>query len=224
VQYADLNATLQSLLSEKAVLERFMNQSTSLNESLQIETQIQNVQSQINQIQSQIVQTQTLVSYSTVTISFVESRPSPSIPISLKLSATPKSGDSPLDVTFNAVITGGSSEFVVSYNFGDGNSAQGQSVIHEFDQAGTFNVTVTVSDSNGDTSEGFVIIQVFNAPIRTNFIGFAGMVTTLFLNVIEGIVEVAVIVLPVALISILVYIPVRRFLVPKRNATGTARS
>jgi hypothetical protein len=55
VQYTDLNATLQSLLTEQASLLRLENKSTSLNSTLLIENEIQGINTQINEIQSQIL-------------------------------------------------------------------------------------------------------------------------------------------------------------------------
>lgn len=50
VQYTDLNATLQSLISEQASLLNLENRSTSLNSTLIIENELQGVNTQINEI------------------------------------------------------------------------------------------------------------------------------------------------------------------------------
>jgi PKD repeat protein len=127
----------------------------------------------------------------------------------LKLIATPNSGMTPLAVTFNSIVTGGTVPYIVNYNFGDGTSYQGQTLIHTFYTSGTFNVTVTVTDSNGNVQEAWTIIHVSTPPTRSQFTSFTNYVSGLLIGVVEGIVEVAVVVLPIALVVSVVILPFR---------------
>ena len=210
VKYTDLNATLQSLLTEEASLLKLENSSNSLNSTLLLENQIQGVDSQINEIQSEILQTRLLIDYSTITATFneqIETPPPP--PLIMKLTTTPKTGMSPLAVTFNAIVNGGVSPYIVNYNFGDGSSYQGQTLIHTFTQAGTYNVTVTVTDSAGNVQDTSVMVHVTSVPRASQFSSFASFIAGLLISVVEGIVEVAVVVLPIALVAGAVIIPFR---------------
>lgn len=208
VQYTDLNATLQSLLSEQSSLLSLENKSTSLNSTLIIQNELQGVNTQINEIQSQILQTRTLIDYSTITVTLNRGITTIATPFSLKLIATPLSGMEPLAVTFNALVSGGSAPYIVNYNFGDGTSYQGETLIHAFNQAGTFNVTVTATDSNGTVKEASTLIHVSAAP-SNSFKNFSNYVSGLLIAVVEGIVEVAVVALPIALVVGLVVLPFR---------------
>ena len=208
VQYTDLNATLQSLLSEQASLLNLENKSTSLNSTLIIENELQGVNAQINEIQSQILQTRTLIDYSTITVTLNRGITITVTPLSLRLIATPQSGMAPLAVTFNSLVTGGSAPYIVNYNFGDGTSYQGETLIHTFNQKGTFNVTVTATDSNGTVKEAWTLIHVSAAP-SNSFRNFSNYVSGLLIAVVEGIVEVAVVTLPIALVVGLVILPFR---------------
>jgi hypothetical protein len=209
VQYTNLNATLQSLLTEQASLLRLENKSTSLNSTLLIENEIQGINAQINEVQSEILQTRTLIDYSTITVTLERHQTTTVAPLSLKLIATPKSGMSPLAVTFNSIIAGGSGPYIANYNFGDGTSYQGQTLIHTFYKSGTYNVTVTATDSNGSVKEAWSIIQVSAAPSSSQFSSFAIYVAGLLTSVVEGIVEVAVVVLPITLVIAVVILPFR---------------
>ncbi len=210
VKYTDLNATLQSLLTEQAVLLRLANQSNSLNATLLLQSQLQNVDAQINSIESQILQTRLLINYGTITATFYEQAASaPAVPLSLKLTATPQNGMSPLAVTLNAIVKGGSPPYIVNYNFGDGSSWQGQALIHTFVPGGTYNVTVTVTDSEGNVQETWLLIHVSNPPTTSAFESFTSYIGNLFFGVVEGIVEIAVVVIPIALVVIGVYAPLR---------------
>jgi hypothetical protein len=211
VQYTDLNATLSSLRSEQTSLLKILNSSTLVNNTLAIETQIQSVNRQIDETESQILQAQRLISYSSISVSITISGKSikPG-PLTLKLSETPKSGVSPLGVTFSAIVQGGVTPYVVNYNFGDGSSQQGQIVIHQYYSSGDYNATVTVTDSSGNVAMQSALIHVTNAPGQTPLAGFFGTVGNLFVSVIEGIAEVAVVVIPIGLVAFAVLIPFRR--------------
>ncbi|MDE1853380.1 MAG: DUF4349 domain-containing protein [Thaumarchaeota archaeon] len=208
VQYTDLNATLDSLRTEQGALLKLLNQSSTINSTLAIETQLQGVNQQINDIESQILQTRTLIDYATIDVSMTET--AQQTPLSMSLSATPKSGVSPLSVTFNAVVKGGAQPYVVNYNFGDGYASEGQIVIHIFFQSGDYNVTVSATDQNGTSVQAFTVVHVVAAPGQSGVLSFFGTVSGLFVSVVEGIVEVAVVVLPIAAVGAAVIIPIQR--------------
>lgn len=219
VQYTDLNATLASLQTEQQALLRLLNQSSSINSTLAIEGQLQGVNRQINDAESQILQTRTLISYSTINVTINER--AQQTRLSLALSATPSNGTAPLSVTFNAVVKGGTPQYVVNYNFGDGFAAQGQIVIHTYTRQGSYRVTVSVTDQNGTVAQGGTTIHV-TAPAAGAGVGrFLGTVGGLFVSVVEGIVEVAVVVLPLAAVGAAVIIPIQR---RGKSTKGVSRS
>jgi hypothetical protein len=208
VQYTDLNATLTSLKGEQSDLLRFLNQSTNITTTLKIESQLQQVNQQINDIESQILQMKTLIDYATINVTVTKTSQA-TLPTTT-LSATPKTGMAPLSVTFNANVKGGVLPYVEIYNFGDGTNAQGQTVIHTFYTAGDYNVTLSVTDQAGNSTSAWTMIHVTAAPIQSGLNSFFGYVSNLFLNVIEGIVEVAVVVLPLAAVGAAIVIPIQR--------------
>jgi len=209
VQYTDLNATLKSLVTEQQALLRLVNQSTTVNATLAIEAQLQGVNQQINVVQSEMLQTKRLVDYSTISVNV--SKAVRAKPLSMALSGTPRSGQSPLTVTLNAIVSGGNGPYFVNYNFGDGTSSQGQILVHTFVGSGDYNVTATATDQNGTVTSKWVNIHVTPAPSQLGFGDFPGTVAGLFVRVIEGIVEVAVVVVPLVLIAAAVFVPVRRW-------------
>jgi Domain of unknown function (DUF4349)/PKD domain len=208
VQYTDLNASLASLTTEQGALLRLLNASTSINSTLAIESQLQGVDAQVNEVESQILQTRTLISYSTIDVTINESPQSS--PLSMTLSASPRSGVEPLSVTFDAVAKGGSAPYVVNYNFGDGYTSQGQIVIHTYFSPGEYNVTVTVTDQNGTVVAASTMIDVKPIPGQSGLNSFLGTVSGLFLDVVAGIVEVASVVIPLAAVGFVLVLPFRR--------------
>ena len=208
VRYTDLNATLQSLVAEQQSLLKLVNSSTTVNGTLAIFSQLQQVNAQINVVQSQLMQTKRLIEFSTIS-AFI-SKAAVKAPLTMALSATPKSGHSPLSVTFNAIVKGGVAPYYVNYNFGDGYSQQGQLVIHPFYNAGDYNVTATVTDSNGTVATAWSMVHVAAPPTQIGFGNFGSSIATLFINVLEGIAEVAVVVIPIGLVAAAVLVPIRR--------------
>ncbi|HVC27133.1 MAG TPA: DUF4349 domain-containing protein [Nitrososphaerales archaeon] len=207
VQYTDLNATLQSLQAEQTSLLTILGQSTNINSTLNVESRIQAVDQQINSVESEILQTRTLVSYATIS-ALVEEKVQAQ-PLAIKVTSTPKGGESPLSVTFNAVIKGGDQPYIVNYNFGDGSSYEGQALIHTFEQPGHYNVTVTATDASANVTEAWTIVNVSAPPATSTFGGFPNFIGGLFLQVVEGIVEVAVVVVPIAIALLIVLFPLR---------------
>jgi Domain of unknown function (DUF4349)/PKD domain len=207
VQYTDLNATLASLQAEQASLLAILSQSANINSTLNVESRIQGVDQQINSVQSEILQTKTLVSYATISALIEEKAPSQ--PLALKLTATPRSGNSPLSVTFNAVVKGGEQPYIVNYNFGDGSSYEGQALIHTFGQPGRYNVTVTATDASANVTQAWTIVNVSPAPAGSALGSFPNFVGGLFLQVVEGIIEVAVVVIPIATALLAILFPLR---------------
>jgi hypothetical protein len=207
VQYTDLNATLKSLQAEQTSLLAILGQSTNINSTLNVESRIQAVDQQINSVESEILQTKTLVSYATIS-AFIEEKVQAQ-PLAIKVTSTPKSGESPLSVTFNAVTKGGDQPYIVNYNFGDGSSYEGQSLIHTFVQPGHYNVTVTATDASANVTEAWTIVNVSAPPATSTFGGFPNFIGGLFLQVVEGIAEVAVVVVPIAVALLIVLFPLR---------------
>ncbi len=209
VQYTDMNATLASLTTEQGQLLKLLNQTSTINSTLAVETQLQQVNQQINEVESQILQTRTLIDYATINVTV--SMTAQLTPLSMTLSATPTNGTSPLSVTFNAIVKGGAQPYVVNYNFGDGSAIQGQIVIHTYYASGDYKVQVSVTDQNGTVAQTSAVVNVVAPPgIQTGVGGFFGYIGGLFVSVIEGIVEVAVVVLPLAAVALVVVFPFYR--------------
>ncbi|MFL6513321.1 MAG: PKD domain-containing protein, partial [Nitrososphaera sp.] len=70
--------------------------------------------------------------------------------LAVEIGANATEGQAPMTVSFNSTVTGGESPYSVDWDFGDGETATDeQSAVHTFIDPGNYNVTATVTDSNG---------------------------------------------------------------------------
>lgn len=72
-----------------------------------------------------------------------------------------------LKVNFSSSITGGSGDNTYLWNFGDGNTSTSQNPIHFYTAAGTYDVTLLVTDSAGESSEATTSVTVTAATVVT---------------------------------------------------------
>jgi len=56
-----------------------------------------------------------------------------------------------LPVTFDASASGGTQPYSYRWDFGDGSTGSGQSVSHSYLLPGSYTVTLTVTDANGQS-------------------------------------------------------------------------
>ena len=77
--------------------------------------------------------------------------------------ASINSGAAPLDVTFDAGISGGLAPYGIRWDFGDGTSASDSSVHHRFSSPGSYSVSLSVADDLGQTATRSIEIRVATA-------------------------------------------------------------
>jgi PKD repeat protein len=78
--------------------------------------------------------------------------------ISAGIVASPTSGTVPLTVNFTGTADGGVSPYTYTWNFGDGDTGSGRIPSHTYNEAGSFQVVLTVRDSQNDQDTAYVTI------------------------------------------------------------------
>lgn len=68
-------------------------------------------------------------------------------PLTATATATPTSGPAPLNVTFTATVSGGTSPYTFLWTFGDGQTGTTNPITHIYTTAGSYAVTLVVTDS-----------------------------------------------------------------------------
>jgi hypothetical protein len=82
-------------------------------------------------------------------------------PLTVEIIPNGTEGVAPATFEFQANLTGGTEPYTSIWNFGDGSEESNeQTVLHTFEEAGTYNVTLTATDTDDQTASDSVEIQV----------------------------------------------------------------
>src|ERR687892_563848 len=88
-------------------------------------------------------------------------------PLTVGIISNSTEGVAPATFEFEANITGGTEPYAISWNFGDGSEeSDEQTVLHTFEEAGIYNVVLTITDENGEEASDNLEITV-NEPSPT---------------------------------------------------------
>src|ERR671914_782648 len=91
-------------------------------------------------------------------------------PLTAGIISNSTEGFAPATFEFEANITGGTGPYGISWDFGDGSEeSDEQTVEHTFEEAGIYNVVVTITDENGQEASDNLEITV-NEPLPTTTI------------------------------------------------------
>ena len=86
---------------------------------------------------------------------------------SVSLAAHPTSGTAPLDVNYSCSVTGGDRPLKsVIVDFGDGSESSSLTGSHRYENAGSYAMTCTAVDANGDAASAGQRIAVSTAPVN----------------------------------------------------------
>jgi PKD repeat protein len=96
----------------------------------------------------------------------------PTNPLTAQIISNATQGVAPATFEFQANVTGGREPYTINWDFGDDEdsveSDDEQDVVHAFDEAGTYNVTLTITDSTGRTASNNILITVVQPPALTS--------------------------------------------------------
>src|SRR6266487_53886 len=106
---------------------------------------------------------QTATSQNTVAVT------SPPPPISASFTLSPSSPSGGQSVSFTASASGGNPPYSYSWSYGDGSTGTGLQSTHIYSVDGTYQVTLTVADSQGNTGTGVEVVVVGLSPLQDGF-------------------------------------------------------
>jgi hypothetical protein len=82
-------------------------------------------------------------------------------PLTVEVTSNDTEGFAPATFEFEANITGGTEPYTYSWDFGDGSEESDEETVeHTFEEAGSYDVSLTVTDSDGRTASDSIEISV----------------------------------------------------------------
>ncbi|OLD79043.1 hypothetical protein AUF62_00765 [archaeon 13_1_20CM_52_20] len=94
---------------------------------------------------------------------------SPPPSISATFTVSPSSAEVGQSISFTASASGGAPPYSYSWSFGDGSAGTGLQVTYTYNSDGTYQVTLTVADSLGNTVTGVSPVVIGTAPLQAGF-------------------------------------------------------
>jgi PKD repeat protein len=101
-----------------------------------------------------------------------------STPLSASSSASPTTGNAPLNVSFTGSAQGGTAPYSYSWSFGDGSTSTSQNPSHTYSAAGTYTATLTVTDSSSPAKTATSTVTVTVSAVGNPLAATASAVPT----------------------------------------------
>src|SRR5215216_1790124 len=91
----------------------------------------------------------------------IDEEPPATESLAAEITSNATSGNAPATISFAANASGGTGPYTVNWNFGDDSEeSDEESVVHTFTEAGNYTVTLTATDSTGETATDTLEIAV----------------------------------------------------------------
>ncbi len=85
-------------------------------------------------------------------------------PLTVAVQANPSTGTTPVAVTFTSTVSGGTPGYTYAWTFGDGGTSAFANPSYTYDSAGTYTVTLVVTDGMGRIQSASTTVTVQNPP------------------------------------------------------------
>jgi len=153
-EYVDLSARLDNLEATEARLYSIMQKAETVEDILDVQRELSKVRGEIEQTKARMQYLERTSATSLIQIQLVQSR------LDIEFQAQKNRISVREEVRFFPNIAGGFAPYSYEWDFGDGTTSTEEIPIHNFNKAGSYTISLLVSDDRGNTDN----------QIRTNYI------------------------------------------------------
>jgi len=145
-EYVDLSAQLHNLEASEAQLLELMERAGEVEEILEVQRELSKVTGEIEQTKGRMQYLEQTSSTSLISVQLQQSE------LGVSFSASRRTVKVGQDVRFDPDIGGGISPFSYEWDLGDGETSTEVAPTHEYKSDGNYNVTLKVTDDQGQTA------------------------------------------------------------------------
>lgn len=146
-EYVDLSAKLKNLEATELQLLEIMKKAEKVEDILAVQRELTNTRAQIEQTKGRMQYLEQTSETSLIEVQLTQSK------LDVKLTAISgrnvRGGEK---VYFKADISGGFAPYTYKWDFGDKATSTDETPVHAYNSAGTFTVSLTVTDDRGNTA------------------------------------------------------------------------
>jgi PKD repeat protein len=144
-EYTDLSAKLKTLEATEQQLLAIMKQATEIKDVLAVQNELTNIRTQIEQTKGRMQYLERTSATSLISINLEQSK------LSVNISADRASVKMNETIYFTSQVFGGFTPYSYAWDFGDGSTGTVAQPSHKYGKAGTYTVSVKVSDDKGNS-------------------------------------------------------------------------
>jgi hypothetical protein len=146
-QYVDLTSQLRNLTASETQLLALMEKAGKVDEILQVQRELTNTRGQIEQIKGQMQYLEQSSDLAMISASLEQSK------LTVEFNASTRIVRVGESVQFIPNIAGGIAPYSYEWKFGDSGKSTESAPSHTYGKAGTYTVTVKITDDKGNTDE-----------------------------------------------------------------------
>jgi len=145
-EYVDLSSKLRNLEAAEAQLLKLMAQAGEVSDILQVQRELTNTRGQIEQTKGRMQYLEQSSSMSLIQVSLEQSK------LNVTFTASGKTVKVGQNIRFEPSIGGGISPYSYEWDFGDAKTSTDVAPVHAYKSAGSYNITLKVTDDRGQTA------------------------------------------------------------------------
>ncbi len=155
-EYVDLSAKLKNLEATEEQYLRLMEKAEKVEDMLNVQRELSKTRGEIEQTKGRMQYLERTSATSLITAHLEQAK------LDVNFTANKKAVKEGQDVWFEARIAGGFAPYSYEWDFGDGETSTGEHPIHAYKTAGSYTVSLKVTDDRGNTDtkprDGYIVV------------------------------------------------------------------